>query len=214
MKKILAVSIVFISFHSMAQKSFFGVDAGVNIANQRQHVDFGSNSYPETTTNFFKNLVAPTFGAFYQNQFNDKIGLRIGAQFLGLGSKMPMKYFYINGAPVDQVNIYYFTIPLTFHYSVTEHLSFYAGPYLSFTYGGTKINGEPITKIFHKNDHGFSFGAEHDVYKNFAIGVMYIFGLKNIWLNDTIDNGFGVKENKYTNRALQLTLIYKFKKTP
>src|SRR5262249_32180895 len=109
-------------------------------------------------------------------------------------------------APVDNLSIDYLAFPVVFQYMASKHLSFNTGPYLSFTLGGTKINNEDITKTYHKNDFGFSVGPEHDVYKNLSLAANYIIGTKNIWLND---QGGTVK---YTNRALQFTLIYKFRK--
>lgn len=212
MQKIILPLLMSFSLNSFAQKSFFGIDAGINVANQRQHVDYGAGFYPESSTSFFKNLIAPNFGVFFQFRFNEKTGLRLNAQYTGLGYTNYDHGTNINGEPFHKLYIYYFRFPMTFHYSIDEHLSFNAGPYLSFTYQGNKINGTPITSLYHKNDNGFSFGAEYVLYKNIAIGVNYIFGLKNIWLNDNIYEDFQVQKNSYTNRALQITLIYKFKK--
>lgn len=188
-----------ISWQAQSQKSFFGVDAGINVANQRVYVDFGFGS---NSTLFFKNTVRPAFGVFYQLDFSNGLAFRANAQYMGLGYKA-------DNATVSNLSINYLTIPLTLFYSVNHHLRFNAGPYVSFTIGGTKINNQDITKTFHKNDFGFGFGAEHDLYKNFALGINYYVGLKNIWLADINTSGGTIK---YTNRALQFTLIYKFKK--
>jgi hypothetical protein len=197
---------------AFSQKSFFGVDAGINVANLRQHVtdlsaSAGVGVSPASSTYFFKNSIRPTFGIFYHRELNARIGLRLNAQYMGLGCDGRTEMFSI-----DSPNIYYFTLPLTFHYLVNKHLSFKGGPYLSFTLGGTKYFGQTVTNYFHKNDDGFSFGFEHDLSRNLALSVNYIFGLKNIWLRDTNYNGWPVQQNKVTNRALQFTLIYKFKK--
>ena len=207
MKKCLLILCVCVAPCVFAQKSFFGVDAGVNVANQREHVESFLSSGPNasaattvTNTLFFQNSIKPTFGVFYHIGLSEKIGLRPAATYMGLGYKF-------KNAPIDVVDINYLTFPLTVHYSIQKHFSFNAGPYLSFTLGGTKINNQPITSFYHKNDFGFSFGGEHDLYRNLSLGVNYFVGTKNIWLNDL--NG----TIKYTNRALQFTLIYKFKKT-
>lgn len=202
MKKLVSVILVFSGFCAFAQKSFFGLNAGINVANQLTHVDDGFGS--ASGNHSYQNSLKPTFGAFYQYGFNEKMGLRLNAQYMGLGYK-------------DQdftLDINYLTFPLTFHYSVNERLSFNTGPYLSFTLGGTHLFDEPITKTYHKNDHGLSFGGEYGIYKNLSIGVSYILGLKNILLDDTIEDINGnVGTIKVTNRALQFTVIYKFKKT-
>jgi hypothetical protein len=222
MRKFILLSMVCFSTEIFAQKSFFGVDAGVNVANQRVHVNYTNNysyNYLSTpgqpfspaqpiSTFFFQNIVRPAFGGFYHKNINEKMGIRVKAQYLGLG--------YLNkGAYPDRVEINYLSFPLAFYYSITEKFHLNAGAYITFTMNGTKINGQEITKTYHKNDNGVLFGAEYDVYKNWAIAAGYIFGLKNIWLNDQIGQPYvgTIGTTHYTNRALQLTMIYKFKKT-
>ena len=180
----------------MAQKSFFGLNAGVNVANQRVHTDFGPNF---KSTEFYANGLKPTYGIFYEFGFSKTLAVRANLQYMGLG-------YGESTSNTSNLDINYLTIPLALRYSANEHLSLTAGTYVSFTSGGTKINNQDITKTYHKNDFGFSIGAEHDIYKNFALGVNYIIGTKNIWLND---QGGAYKR---TNRALQFNLIYKFKR--
>jgi hypothetical protein len=200
MRKIIPLLFVCISSNLIAQKSFFGANAGANLANQRTHIPAG---FGDSGTHYYQNSLKPTFGVFYQYGFNEKMGLRLNAQYMGLGYK-------------DQnftLDINYLTLPLTFHYSLNKHLSFNTGPYLSFTLGGTKLFNEPITKTYHKNDHGLNVGGEYNFYKNLSISISYIFGLKSILLDDSIrDINGNVGTVKVTNRALQFTLIYKFKK--
>jgi len=148
---------------------------------------------------FFNNVVKPTFGFFYQYRVLDKISLRANAQYMALGAKGG--FFYAH-----DLNINYLTFPVTVHYQVTKNLSLNTGGYLSFTIANTNLNDQPITSTYHKNDFGFSFGGERDMCKNFSLGVNYYVGLKNIWL---ADQGGSIK---YTNRVLQFTLIYKFRK--
>jgi hypothetical protein len=195
MQKILATLFILYLFvyDVQAQKSFWGVDAGINVANLREHMSLIS------TNTFGQNNLRPALSGFFHFVPKERLGIRLAAKYMGLGFKH-------SGALVDKVDIDYLTFSLTGHYYFNEHFSFNAGPYLSFTIGGTKINDQDITKTYHKNDFGFSFGTEHDLYKNFALGINYFVGTKNIYLND---NGGTIKD---TNRALQLTLIYKFKK--
>lgn len=197
------------SFCAIAQKSFFGIDAGINVANQRTVSKYTSNGTTLLNGVGFRfNKVEPTFGFFYHFGLSEAFGIRVNAQYLGLGYKAKDV-----GTDVD---INYLTFPLTFHYNVTQQLSLNSGAYVSFTLGGTKINNEDITKTYHKNDYGISVGGEYAVYKNFSLSVNYIIGLKNIWLNDNAtypDPVLNINVNsKYTNRALQFAVIYKFKK--
>jgi len=200
MPKILTISVALFLLYSQAfaQKSFLGVDAGINVANLRTHVSDGFG-----TATSYQNNLRFTGGAFYQYGFTEKMGLRLTAQYMGLGY-------------VDQgfsVNINYLTFPLNFQYFVTPRLSFNTGPYLSFTLGGTRIYNQAITSIYHKNDHGLSIGGTYEFHKNICISIGYVIGLKNILLADTIkDINGNTGTITYNNRALQLTLIYKFTK--
>jgi long-subunit fatty acid transport protein len=209
MKKLLLFLFVVHGFCAFAQKSFFGVDAGINVANQRTVSQISYNGGPSIINgvSFHFNKVQPTFGFFYHFGLSETCGIRVNAQYMGLGYKAKDV-----GTDVD---INYLTFPVTFHYNVTKHLSFNSGAYVSFTLGGTKINGEDITKTYHKNDYGISIGGEYDLSKKISLSASYIIGLKNIWLEDkTVDPVIGYTIiSKYTNRALQFTLIYKFKKT-
>lgn len=205
MKKCLLVLFVCTACCAFAQKSFFGVDAGINVANQRVVLTNYLGPYP-SGKNFFYNVIKPTFGIFYQYGFTEKVALRGGARYMGLGYRLPQTNSFVYTVK-DNVDISYLTLPLSVHYHANKQFILNAGVYLSFTLGGTDRANEEITKTYHKNDFGFSLGGEHGIYKNLALGVNYFIGLKNIWLNDEGGN------LKQTNRALQFTLIYKFKKT-
>lgn len=208
-KNFFLLAVTFCTSCAFAQKSFFGVDAGFNVANERAVTKVTSNgTVLLNSVGFQFNQVAPTAGFFYHLGLSETAGIRVGARYMGMG--------YKNKADsVTSLNINYLTFPLSFAYHVNERLSFNSGAYLSFTLGGTKINNEEITKTYHKNDFGISLGAEYDLYKNFSMAVNYFIGLKNIWLNDTQAlPAFGITINsKHTTRALQFTVIYKFKKT-
>ncbi len=198
-KSYVFLALTLISWKAQSQKSFFGLDAGINVANQREHYSFNPVTYYSSGYSIFnQNTVKPTFGFFYQKEFAKGLGIRLQARYMGMG--------YNKRQSNNNLSINYLTFPISLNYSVTKHLAFFVGSYVSFTLNGTKVNNQVITKAYHKNDFGFSFGAEHDLYKNFAIGTTYYLGTKNIWLND---QGGSIK---YTNRTLQFALIYKFKK--
>lgn len=208
MKKLLILLVVAcIAMQAQSQKSFFGIDAGVNVANQRTHFSTTLFNSTQAGTGFYQNAAKPTLGIFYQVGFNEQLGLRLGVRYMGMGYQIQ--------ATSENVDINYLTLPVAIHYFVNKKLSFNTGPYLSFTLGGTKINNQSITSTYHKNDHGFSFGGEYDLSKNVAVALNYFIGLKNILLDDSIVdiNNNKIGEDSHTNRALQFTLIYKFKKT-
>ena len=207
MGKILLFSLVCISSNLVAQKSFFGANAGINLASQRTALTINAPGGSTHSTSSGAAVVKPTFGVFYQIGFTRNLGVRLGAQYMSMGTKA-------SGSQSRDIEINYLTLPLTIHYSIKDRLSFNAGPYLSFTLGGTRINNEPITKTYHQNDRGFTFGVSYEFYKNISVDINYVLGLMNIWLADTTaDSATNTTyHTKVMNRALQLTLTYKFRK--
>jgi hypothetical protein len=186
MKKVILFSWLLTSVYlAKSQSSYFGADAGINLASQV--ISSQSSSM----------AARPTAGVFYHWAFSEKFAARVNAQYMGMG--------YSNG-PIGDLSINYLTFPLALHFSANEKLSFNGGAYVSFTLGGTMINSNEITKTYHKNDNGFYGGAEYDLSKKIAVSLNYYLGTKNIWLDD---QGGTIELN---NRALQLLLIYKFRK--
>jgi hypothetical protein len=183
---------------SQAQKSFFGFEAGVNVANQRIVT---STFFNPTQISFQQNAIKPSFSIYYQFDWSEKIGARVKASYMELGFTGGQSSYNT----LSKVDINYLMVPITLHYKANQHLSLTGGPYVSFTIGGSRPFNQDIISTYHKNDYGVSFGGEHDIYKGVALSVTYYIGLKNIWLDDR--NG----TIEYTNRALQIALIYKFK---
>ena len=183
-----------------SQKSFFGMDGGINISTLRMQATTNGPS----TVSYNDHVLRTSIGAFYQRGLSNKFSLRLGARYLGLGYQS--ETYYLTTPP--STNIDYLTFQVALNYHLTKRLQFGFSPYLSFTIGGTPINNQEITKTFHKNDHGISLGAEYDIYKNFSIGLHYYFGIKNIILNDAL-NGVEIYD---TNRAFQILIGYKFRR--
>src|SRR6478609_9473991 len=123
--KILVLFLLTVCGTCAFAQSFFGVNAGINVANQRQHINWSNG---DVNTYFFQNSVRPTFGLFYQYGFNEKMGLRLNVQYMGLGYKNESLYsLYVGSYVIHKLDIDYLTLPLTFHYSVNKHLSLNAG---------------------------------------------------------------------------------------
>jgi hypothetical protein len=203
MKKLSVV--LFLSLYGLigyGQSSYFGIEAGVNISNQRVSTYNPYSYYSTHQISFHENAVKPSVSVYYHFEFNEKIGARVKASYMGLGFTGGYSDQYNFG----KVDINYLMVPITFHYKANKNLSLTAGPYVSFTLNGSRPFNQEILSVYHKNDFGFSFGGEHDIYKGLALSVSYFMGVKNIWLDDQNGN------IEYTNRALQISLIYKIKK--
>jgi hypothetical protein len=120
---------------------------------------------------------------------------------MGLGYKSP-QFYTLDYGERYRADISYLTIPLSVEYHANKHMSFNGGTYFGFLTGGKDHFNQDASKSFFSNDFGFSLGASHDIYKNFALGMTYFIGAKNISLNEPA--GW-----RQTNRTLQFTVIYK-----
>src|SRR5260221_8008562 len=98
MRKIILPFLVCISFRLIAQKSFFGVDAGVNVANQRVSDPMGYLGFRHSGGFFYNNLARPTIAVFYHYELN-KIGFRLATQYMGLGYSNPSSGFSFSYNP-------------------------------------------------------------------------------------------------------------------
>ncbi len=85
MKKLLFLVLAGCTSSAFAQKSFFGVDAGINVANQRavsQVISNGTTVINDVVFQF--NKVAPTFGLFYHFGLSETTGIRVGGPVYGI----------------------------------------------------------------------------------------------------------------------------------
>ena len=87
MKKFLLFLFMVYGSCAFAQKSFFGVDAGINVANQRTF--FPYNSTVGNQIAFHGNVVKPVISVFYQREISNKLEARIKASYAGFGFKDP-----------------------------------------------------------------------------------------------------------------------------
>jgi hypothetical protein len=202
MKKIFLIAFIFFFSSCYSQKSYFSVDAGMNLAHLRISLENPYNPVREKVA--LENIIRPTGGLFYQFNLSDLFALRIGARYFGLGSAT-------KGQP--DLNLNYLSTPICFNYSINSNFNASAGAYFSFLLNDDSYFGLPIHLRFSKNDFGTVLGLEHKLYKNFSIGAHYYLGLKNIYLYDKrVDSQGGTWTTKYTNRVFQFSIIYKFRR--
>jgi len=204
MKKIILISLVFSTAPLFGQKSFWGMNAGINIASQRvaQTVSYS----PAKTVMFLQNIETATVGFFYQSHFSNQFALRVNSQYVALGSKTAY-----------ETDMKYLMYSLSFRYLPNPKIDLNIAPYFSFLLNGKDVSpgNIPIDHTYSRNDFGFSFGGEYELGNHLAIGINYFVGMKNIQLRDHIlDNQGNTVDFKITNRALQFVLIYKSKRKP
>src|SRR5437879_5059954 len=90
MKKIfLVLLLTSFSFIAKSQKSYFGIDAGINIATQRVSFPVGNGLDPYSTAYYYENIILPTFSIFYQYNVSNIVGVRANVRYMGLGYTLP-----------------------------------------------------------------------------------------------------------------------------
>jgi Outer membrane protein beta-barrel domain len=194
----LVFILMIVRVSAYSQKSFFGVEAGINLSNQRISV---SSSGKINQITFAQTAPRLTFGLFYQRGVSNVLSIRIGAKYNGFGYKRDDQTYYRPTPGFSSSDLDYITFPLHFVYHANPRLRANVGGYYSILIGGTKVSNFLIN-----DDYGVNFGLEHDLFGNFSIAATYYFGLKNISKIDASVAGYDVL---ITNRALQIVLIYK-----
>ncbi|MFN8340798.1 MAG: outer membrane beta-barrel protein [Cyclobacteriaceae bacterium] len=179
-----------------AQQKGWGVEAGYSITNQRTVMKTPSSE----SISFGRNASRFALGAFRDFSIGKGLSLRGGARYTAMGFA---KHGYI-----ESVSINYLTLPVSLRYFASDYLSIGAGVYLSFTVGGSTLNGQAITRTYHKNDDGVFLLAEYKLPANLSVSMQYVIGHKNVILADS-DPILQFSQTT-TNRALHLMLIYHF----
>jgi hypothetical protein len=197
--KYLVFILMIVDVSAYSQKSFFGVEAGINLSNQR--ISASSNGIVNQVI-FAQTAPRLAFGLFYQRGILNALSVRIGAKYNGFGYKRDDPTYYYGPAPrFSSSDLDYITFSIHLVYCANPHFRANVGGYYSILSGGTKVSNFLIN-----DDYGFNFGLEHDLFGDFSIAATYYFGLKNISKIDVSVAGYDVL---ITNRALQIILIYK-----
>jgi Outer membrane protein beta-barrel domain len=199
--KYLILILLIASLDAYCQKSFFGVDAGINLSNQRTSA---SSNGQINQIAFAQTVPRLTFGVFYQRSISKVLSIRVGAKYNGLGFRRDDQTFYRPIPGFSSTDIDYITLPINFVYHANPNFRIMAGGYFSNMIGGKNFYYK-IPDLFTNEDYGINFGIEHNLFKGLSIATTYYFGLKNVLKIDSA-NGYDLF---ITNRNLQIALIYK-----
>ncbi|NOS54687.1 MAG: hypothetical protein HOP37_00350, partial [Cyclobacteriaceae bacterium] len=117
MKYLILVSIV-VSSRAYSQKSFFGIDAGINLSNQRT----SARSNGKVNQVAFELTAARlTVGIFYQQSISKMLSVRLGANYNGLGFRDEDIKSYGPIYGFSSTDIDYVTFPVNLIYQANPH---------------------------------------------------------------------------------------------
>lgn len=188
MKKIiLCVVAVFAFGYANAQKTQFGIKAGVNFATLTGDTA-GVNS-----------IVGFNIGGFSEIKISDKFSIQPELLYSIQGAKVDSE-----GTTVD-FNLSYLNIPVMAKYYVSPKFNLEIGPQIGFltsAKGKTMGVSVDVKDFFKSTDFGLNFGAGYDFTSKFSAGIRYNLGLSNI-AEDS--GGESVK-----NSVISISLGYKF----
>lgn len=172
----------------------FGVKAGLNLANV--------NYQPEPEEDF---KMLPTFnvGGVAEFDFSENMGIGVGLQLAGKGSKAEDSGFEVKFNPM------YLQVPVNVYY---RNSGFYAGvgPYIGFgLFGNYTLSfmgdeetesiefGNDVDDDFAPLDFGLGFEVGYHVIAPLRISLSYDLGLMNILPQDIqdIDDEFSLRNN-------------------
>lgn len=187
-------------------RSYFGIKAGVNLANIRSDNDF-------TDGDLLNTKMGLTGGLFYHISLTKALSLQPEFLYSSMGSKYDegtSEYLSTAG----QMNLNYLSFPVLIKLSPIKSLGLFAGPQLDYYIGGkTDFDND-------RQDEGISYGtsgypltffsltagAEIRLFKTVGIYGRYIYGLSDITGGD-VEDAF----NKYStlyNDAIQVGLTW------
>jgi len=152
MKKIIFISLIFLSLKSFSQ----GIDLGIKVgANFTTLTDF-----PNVDTKTGLNL-----GAFFTIKFNDKIAIQADALYSQQGAELDL----------GKVDLDYVNVPVVFKYYLIKRLNIHLGPQLGF------IVSDGDVYPTESNDVSGVVGLGLDLPLGFRVDGRYNFGLTEVF---------------------------------
>lgn len=190
------------------ERGYFGIKAGVNLANIRSANSFTNGDLLNTKTG----LAA---GIFYHLPLTKALSFQPELLYSQMGSKFDANALRAE-SPEGQVNLDYFSLPLLIRVSPFKPLGLFAGPQLDYFVAG-KLDYDDDA-----NDEGLSYGtagssqtffsvtagAEIRLFKTVGIYGRYIYGISDI-SGGEIGEVFTQGSDLY-NDALQVGLTIGF----
>ena len=188
MKKIILFVVAILAFgYADAQKTQFGVKAGVNFATLTGDAPGASSK------------VGFNVGGFAEIKISTKFSIQPELLYSTQGAKVESE-----GVNVD-FNLSYLNIPVMAKYYVSPKFSLEAGPQIGFLMsakGKTMGESVDIKDFFNSTDFGINIGAGYDFTNQFSGGIRYNFGISNI----AADSG----GDSVQNSVISLSVGYKF----
>lgn len=189
-----------------AQDLSFGVKAGLNY-------NIVTAENVDATTGFGFH-VGPTLDLGLSDMLNFRIEL-LGSQRT-VTSKSEFEFFGIKTVSTSKLSPLYLTVPILYNFEVSDGLSLFAGPQLSFlmmnkvssevtvngeSAGKIEITGEDATTGMRGFELGLAIGAEYNLSDNLGLGLRYVRSLQSITDLDNATNFYNV---------IQLSALYQF----
>ena len=205
MKKLfLVVFIVFAFAFTNAQKTKFGIKAGLNSTNFSG--DTGSLGSLSSRMGF-------AGGGFCEIDLGSKFTLQPELLYSSQGTKSQM-VVNLNGTDYDvttKIKLSYINIPIMVKYYPDKKLSLEFGPQIGFltsanadvTVLGTTV-GVDVKDTFEPIDLGMNVGAGYDFTKDISADFRFNLGLANIAKTSPGDN------SKIHNSVISISMAYKF----
>ena len=194
------------------ERAYFGIKAGVNMANIRSANHFTDGDLLNTKTGL-------AGGLFYHLGLTKAISLQPELLYSQMGSKFDDgTSATLNSA--GQVDLNYLSLPILIRVSPLKWLGLYAGPQLDYFIGGkAKFDGDQADLGLSSGDAGSSqtffaatAGLEIRLFKTVGLYGRYIYGLSDITSGE-IGDAFTEGSDLY-NDAIQVGLSWGFPGKP
>jgi len=191
MKKIFVgiAAILFFSFTSYAQRTNFGVKAGVNLASVDIDDDDNNEDDFESRTGFHAGVLAHI-------HVNSKVAIQ------------PELVYSLQGGERNddnRLNLGYLNLPVLVQFMISDGFRLQTGPQVGFLLGAERKLGDveiDVSDDYNTVDWAWSFGASYIFASGFGLDARYNLGLCDIHEDNDL---------KAKNRVFQAGLFYQFR---
>lgn len=198
--------IIFSCFSLPAQKTRYGISAGIDFTNVHRTEDL-SKIQDLPFEIFYENLLSYHINGFFEYRFSEKFGGMIEPGYIRKGDK-------IIGNSVSFWNYDYINLPLSIKYFLRDNLGLTLGSEISYLSKlSIKENNEKnIINLNHlafkKIDLGLRIGANLEVSKNIGFSINFNRSILPFNVIYDIDQDSKIYESKQYHQYLQFAFKY------
>ncbi len=193
----IVLALLLLSATADAQKSYYGIKAGLNIASLKLSFSGMSGS-----TNDLYSFHGGVYAVFMTSE---KFGFQPELLYSAQGAA--------GSGGSGNFNLNYLTVPVMMRFTFTPGALIQFGPQVGFLMGAS-VDGQDAKSGMNSVDFGLGFGLGFERPSGVNFGFRYVLGLSNTLSSSTTSGlgQLGLSGITMTNQVIQLSVGYRFKR--